>query len=35
MENIRMIEIEKIHNHPDNPRKDVSWNNDLRKFFAK
>lgn len=23
MENIRMIEIEKIHNHPDNPRKDV------------
>ncbi len=23
MENIRMIAIEKIHNHPDNPRKDV------------
>lgn len=23
MENIKMISIEKIHNHPDNPRKDV------------
>lgn len=23
MENIKMIAIEKIHNHPDNPRKDV------------
>lgn len=23
MENIRMIDIEKIHQHPDNPRKDV------------
>lgn len=35
MDNIQMIEVEKIHNHPDNPRKDVGDVTELAESIKK